>query len=141
MGRKKRKVISTKWQRRKRTQEALKKEMNNEKKQEADTEEGQQSGSRLDGNESQEADQVNKTGASSQRKKSRRQSGEIIWDSDHFPACSKFQPPTKLPTIKSVVGRVRFLTMGGKHQMQRNTAVKQVALEIECKYYHDTCTA
>ena len=29
------------------------------------------------------------------RKKSRRQSGEIIWEDDHFPPCQKFQPPTK----------------------------------------------
>ena len=49
-----------------------------------------------------------------------------------------FQPPTKLPTLRSVVGRVRFLTAGGKHQMSRDTAIKQVALEVESKYYHDT---
>ena len=47
-----------------------------------------------------------------QLRKSRRQAGEIIWDDEHFPPCSKFQPPTKLPTISSVIGRVRYLTMG-----------------------------
>ena len=68
-------------------------------------------------------------------KKSKRLAGEIIWDSDHFPPSSKFQPPTKLPTVKSVMGRVRFLTKG---KMQKELAIKQVSLEIESKYYHDT---
>ena len=72
------------------------------------------------------------------RKRSRRQSGEVLWEDDHFPPCSKFQPPTKLPTLRSVVGRFRFLTAGGKHQMSRDLAIKQVTLEVESKYYHDT---
>ena len=72
------------------------------------------------------------------RKRSRRQSGEPVWEADHFPANAKFQPPTKLPTFKSVIGRVRYLTQGGKHQMKRDQAIKQVALEVESKYYHDT---
>ena len=71
---------------------------------------------------------ANVKGASSSkppvRKKSRRQSGEIIWEDDHFPPCQKFQPPTKLPTIKSVVGRVRYLTKGGKHQEKKDMALK-----------------
>ena len=72
------------------------------------------------------------------RKRSRRQSGEPVWEADHFPANAKFQPPTKLPTFKSVIGRVRYLTQGGAYQMQRDMAIKQVALEVESKYYHDT---
>ena len=72
------------------------------------------------------------------RKTSRRQSGEPAWEFDHFPPSAKFQPPSKLPTVTSVVGRVRHLTQGGKYQMKREDASKQVALEIESKYYHDT---
>ena len=71
-------------------------------------------------------------------RKSRRQAGEIIWESDHFPPVAKFQPPTKLPTLYSVIGRVIYLTQGGKNQLPREKAVKQLALEVESKYYHDT---
>ena len=43
-------------------------------------------------------------------RKSRRQAGEIICESDNFPPVAKFQPPTKLPTLSSVIVRVRYLT-------------------------------
>ena len=36
------------------------------------------------------------------------------------------------------MGRVRYLTKGGKHQEKKDMALKQVAMEVESKYYHDT---
>ena len=132
MGKKKGiKKVSVKWARRMRKQQKLKKEMNNNKQEDVDSQD--QPGSQPD-----QEGESEPSGKVAIGKKSKRQAGEVLWDSDHFPPCSKFQPPTKLPTIKSVVGRVRFLTKGGKQQMQKEMAVKQVALEIECKYYHDT---
>ena len=61
-----------------------------------------------------QSDEPQATGNVQGRKRSRRQSGEPVWEADHFPANAKFQPPTKLPTFKSVIGRVRYLTQGGK---------------------------
>ena len=56
-----------------------------------------------------------------------RKSRRIIWESDHFPPVAKFQPPTKLSTISSVIGRVTY----------REKTVKKVAMEVESKYYLD----
>ena len=67
-------------------------------------------------------------------RKSRRQAGEIICESDNFPPVAKFQPPTKLSTISSVIGRVRYLTQAGRNQLPREKAVKQLAMEVESKY-------
>ena len=131
------KKVSAQWARRsKRKQLELEKEINNNKKK---------------GNESPPErelvvilpDSENKSGPSGQEpviKRSKRQAGEIVWDADHFPPSSKFQPPTKLPTTKSVIGRFRFLTMGGKHQMKREVAISQVALEERASTTMTLCT-
>ena len=74
-------------------------------------------------------------------KRSRRLSGEPVLEEDfHFPLLSKFHPPDKLPTVASVVGRLRMLCGGGKNNtcMTRPQAVAEVTKEIESKYYHDT---
>ena len=57
-------------------------------------------------------------------RKCRRLQGEIVnvLDDenvncdDPFPPCAHFQPPTQSPTQKSVIGRMRNLTRGGKHK-------------------------
>jgi hypothetical protein len=72
-------------------------------------------------------------------KRSRRQSGEPVWDADEiFPRFDKFQPPTKLPSIRSAIGRLRNLTSGGKYNMSFEKASREVAKQIFSKYYHDT---
>lgn len=73
-------------------------------------------------------------------RKSRRLSGEEVLDTDNiFPACEKFQPPGKLPSLKSVLGRMKHLCGGGKGQnmMSVKCATAEVAKEVYCKYYHD----
>ena len=73
---------------------------------------------------------------SSEGKRSRRLSGEPdLRDDIHFPPLSKFNPPDKLPTIASIIGRLRMLSGGGN--MPANKAVLEVAKEVESKYYHD----
>ena len=76
---------------------------------------------------------------SSEGKRSRRLSGEpALQDDIHFPPLSKFNPPDKLPTIASIIGRLRMLSGGGRNNMPANKAVLEVAKEVESKYYHDT---
>ena len=131
MGKIKGKKISAKYARRQRKLKA--KTGGEDDQQFAEKDENENDQMETGGNDVQ-SDEPQATG----RKRSRRQSGEPVWEADHFPANAKFQPPTKLPTFKSVIGRVRYLTQGGKHQMKRDQAIKQVALEVESKYYHDT---
>ena len=71
-------------------------------------------------------------------RKSKRLSGEqMISIEESYPACEKFQPPAKLPNLKSVLGRMRHLCGGGKRNMQVKQAVDEVAKEVYCKYFHD----
>ena len=72
-------------------------------------------------------------------KRSRRQSGEPALQEDlHFPPIPKFNPPDKLPTLASVIGRIRMLSGGGKHNLDIKSAIVQVTKEVESKYFHDT---
>ena len=76
---------------------------------------------------------------SSEGKRSRRLSGEpALQDDIHFPPLSQFNPPDKLPTIVSIIGRLRMLSGGGRNNIPANKAVLEVAKEVESKYYHDT---
>ena len=77
-------------------------------------------------------------GASSERKKSRRLSGEPALHEDHFPPLTQFNPPDKLPSMASVIGRLRNLSGGGRSNMSSHKAVLEVAKEVEAKYFHDT---
>ena len=53
-------------------------------------------------------------------RRSRRLSGEPVLDEDcHFPMLSKLNPPDKLPTVASIVRRLRMLYGGGKRNMTR----------------------
>ena len=72
-------------------------------------------------------------------KKSRRLSGEPCLDEEvNFPCLEKFNPPDKLPAVASVLGRIRFLSSGGKKNMPIDQAIVEVSKEVEAKYYHDT---
>ena len=75
---------------------------------------------------------------SEEARRSRRQSGEPALHGDHFPPLKKFNPPDKLPTKASVVGRVRYLCSGGKNNMSNDKAAVEVAKEVYSKYFHDT---
>ena len=72
-------------------------------------------------------------------KRSKRLSGEPPLDEDfHFPPLKVFNPPDKLPTYASIIGRLRMLAGGGKSNMPINKAIAEVAKEVESKYFHDT---
>ena len=78
-------------------------------------------------------------GSTTAGKRSRRQSGEPVADpEEHFPTCRKFTPPTQLPTYRGVIGRIRYLTSGGKHNMSIKEAVREVSKEIETSYCNAT---
>ena len=71
--------------------------------------------------------------------KSRRLSGEpCLEENVNFPPLEKFSPPDKLPTNASILGRIRYLSGGGKRNMLADQAMIEVAKEVEAKYYHDT---
>ena len=71
--------------------------------------------------------------------KSRRLAGEPALQEDlHFPPLDKFYPPDKLPTIASIIGRMRSLSGRGKCNMTGHKAALEVAKEVESKYFHDT---
>ena len=72
-------------------------------------------------------------------KKRRRLSGEpCLEENINFPPLERFNPPDKLPTYASIVGRIRYLSGGGKRNMPADKAIVEVAKEVEAKYYHDT---
>ena len=81
------------------------------------------------------------SGSKEGERKSRRLSGEEVLDIDSsFPMCERFQPPGKLPTLRSVLGRMRLICRVGKG-LERPPGLKvaadKVAKEVFCKYYHD----
>ena len=85
------------------------------------------------------SDNIEMSDVDTSSRRRRRLSGEPVLDEDcHFPMLSKFNPPDKLPTVASIVGRLRMLCGGGKRNMTRQQAVAEVSKEIESKYYHDT---
>ena len=69
-------------------------------------------------------------GGSSEGKKSRRLSGEPALHEDHFPPLTQFNPPDKLPSMASVIGRLRNLSGGGRSNMISHKAVLEVAKEV-----------
>ena len=77
--------------------------------------------------------------ANSGSKRSKRLSGEPPLDEDfHFPPLKAFNPPDKLPSNASIIGRLRMLSGGGKQNMPIKKAMVEVAKEVESKYFHDT---
>jgi hypothetical protein len=56
-----------------------------------------------------------------------------------FPPSKYFQPPTKLPTLQSVIGMIRYhLEEVGIGKVTADMVVREVAKQIYAKYYHDT---
>lgn len=72
--------------------------------------------------------------------KTRKQSGGID-PAVVFPVLPKFVPSSQLPTIKSVIGVLQNLTVGGLSgffQISHKEAVREVAKLVYAKWYHDT---
>ena len=66
-----------------------------------------------------------------------------IYDFDKdFPPCKTFQPPTQLPTVRSVIGMLRYhldRSTGSKSGIvTKDMAIREVAKQICAKFYHDT---
>ena len=55
-----------------------------------------------------------------------------------FPPIPKFVPSSQLPTLKSVVGVLRYLTSGGKSNVKHDDALREVAKQVYSKWFHDT---
>ena len=73
--------------------------------------------------------------------KTRSESQIYDFDKD-FPPCKTFQPSTQLPTVRSVIGMLRYhldMATGSKSGIvTKDMAVCEVAKQIYAKYYHDT---
>ena len=69
--------------------------------------------------------------------KTRHQSGGID-PGVVFPIMPGFLPSTQLPTNKSVVGVLQYLTSGGIANTSHNDAIREVAKLVYAKWYHDT---
>ena len=77
---------------------------------------------------------------SNEERRSRRLSGELVLELEiNFPMCEKMEPSKKLPTNKSVFGKMRSLCERGQGRGNtRSDAASEVAKEVYCKHYHDT---
>ena len=64
-----------------------------------------------------------------------RCSGPLLDSTVIFPLLEHFEHPNKLPTLKSVIGLLRYLT---EEKHSKEAAILEVAKRIFCKYYHDT---
>jgi hypothetical protein len=67
--------------------------------------------------------------------RSTRSSGPLLDANVVFPPCKNFEQPNKLPSVKSVIGCLRYLT---EAKYSHENAAKEVAKKVYCKYYHDT---
>ena len=73
-----------------------------------------------------------------------RSEGHIFDFHKEFPPCKTFQPPTQLPTVRSVIGLLRHhldVTTGTgpmRGKVTTDMAICEVAKQIYAKYYHDT---
>ena len=66
-------------------------------------------------------------------------SGGPIFEVDvEFPPMKTYEPKTKLPTIKSVIGMIRFHVGRGGAGHSTDVGVREVAKLIQAKWYHDT---
>ena len=69
-------------------------------------------------------------------------SGEVLLDpSVDFPEMEKFEPPNKLPSVKSVIGVLKFLASpkeAGRYQFTQDQALMEVTKSVFSKWYHDT---
>ena len=73
-----------------------------------------------------------------------RSEGQIFDFDKEFPPCKTFQPPTQLPTVRSVIGLLRYhlevnnVTGPMRGKVSTEKAIREVAKQIYAKYYHDT---
>ena len=64
-----------------------------------------------------------------------RSHGQLLDPDVNFPKIATFNEPTKLPTYKSVIGVLRFLT---ENKHSHSSSVYEVSKRIFAKWYHDT---
>ena len=69
------------------------------------------------------------------KKKSTRSSGPLLDPDVLFPSCKEFEHPKKLPTVKSIVSCLKYLT---NKKYTHEQAIREVAKRVFAKYYHDT---
>ena len=67
-----------------------------------------------------------------------RSAGKVYDADTDFPPSKDFQPPTKLPTLQSVIGMIRYHLEIGCGRVTTNMALREVAKQVYAKYYHDT---
>ena len=66
-------------------------------------------------------------------------SGGKIYDADvEFPPMKIYEPKSKLPTIRSVIGMLRYHVGKGGAGKSVDIAVREVAKQVMAKWYHDT---
>ena len=65
----------------------------------------------------------------------RRSRGPILDPDIVFPPLEVFDHPKKLPTTKSVIGVIRYLT---EDKLSHSSAIKEVSKLVYAKWYHDT---
>ena len=66
----------------------------------------------------------------------RRSEGPILDPEIVFPPLGVLEHPTKLPSIKSVICVLRYLTAENKYS--HNVAIQEVSKLVYAKWYHDT---
>ena len=65
----------------------------------------------------------------------RRSEGPLIDPAIVFPSMEVFEHPKKLPTTKSVIGVVKYLT---ERKFSEKVAIQEVSKLVFAKWYHDT---
>ena len=76
--------------------------------------------------------------AGSSKQRSTRSDGPLLDIEAEFPPMKCYEPKSKLPTVKSVVGMIRYHTGKGGVGKSAETALREVAKQTYAKWYHDT---
>ena len=77
--------------------------------------------------------------SSSTRRRTRSDDKVKEFDCDKdFPPQKFFKPPTKLPTVQSVICMIRYHLEKGIGSVTKDMAIREVTKQIYAKYYHDT---
>lgn len=74
---------------------------------------------------------------------STRSAGPVYDPKFHFSPEEKFQPPNKLPTVKSVISSIRYHVKGieggtGGRGVSVKEAIREVAKQVYSKWFCDT---
>ena len=67
-----------------------------------------------------------------------RSGGKIYYADVEFPAMKTYEPKSKLPTIRSVIGMLRYHVGKGGAGKSVDIAVREIAKQVMAKWYHDT---